>query len=122
MRDSGGDIAPERVRYRLTDVEAFEHGQTFGVALHHFGELEQNALLVAIVEATPRAGLESAARACDGGIDVGRLALGDVIENAAVPRRDVGESLSRGASDRLAADHGFAGKLQGTCDRFKVRE
>ena len=96
--------------------------KAFGVALHQFGELEQNALLVAIVELAPRARFERGARAFDGGIDVGRIALGNVIEDAAVPRRDVGEGLSRDACDRLAADDGFAGKLQGTCDRFKVRE
>ncbi len=120
--DGAWDISLERVHDRLADVEAFEDGEAFSLALHQLRELEKNSLLVAVVELAPMAVLEGAPRTVDRGIDIGRVALGDMIEDAAVPRRDVGEGLARDSGHKRAVDHGLARKLQGACNRFKMRE
>ena len=69
--DRAGHVALERVRDRLAHVEALEHGEDFGVALHQIGEREQDPLLVAIVQLAPAAVLERLAGGGDREIDIG---------------------------------------------------
>ena len=114
------DVDGERVLDRLADIEALEHGERLGVALHEVGERKEDALLVAVVEVPPASVIEGAPRGGHGVIDIALIALGDAVDHRAVARRHVVEGAARTARLETAVDHRLTGKLDHACDFLEM--
>ena len=99
------DVDAERVLDRLTDIEALEHGERLGIALHQVGEREQHVLLVAVMQVAPAPILEGAPAGAHRGIDILDSAFGNAVDQRAVARRQIVEALAGNARLQAAVDH-----------------
>ena len=70
------------------------------------GEAQQDPLFLGRVGVAPDAAVEGLPRRFHRAVDVGRAAIGDMSEDLAVDRRDLGEGRAVGRRDISAADEG----------------
>ena len=70
------------------------------------GETQQDLLFLGRIGVAPNAALERLPRGMNRTVDIGRAAIGDMSEDLAVDRRDLGEGRPVRRRDVCAADEG----------------
>src|SRR5262249_3853118 len=116
------NVDVERILDRLADIKALEHGKPLGIALDKLGKRKENALLLAVMKASPTSVLEGAPRRGYSLIDIGDIALGDLIDHRAVARRYIVEGAAGDACLKAPVDHRPVRQINRPGDILEMRK
>src|SRR5262245_18960629 len=117
-----GNVDVDRVLDRLADIEALEHRKCLGVALDKLGERKEDALLLAVLKASPTSVLEGTPRRGHSPVDIRRITFGDPVDHHAIARGHIVEGAAADARLKAPIDHSPVRQIDGAGDILEMRK